>query len=113
MNDSCCVDVDECLDGSRRDGQYRVLIERLLGGSLGEGGAVNKLGGHPGLGGVYIGGEEACRELAADPHAELDFASKPVAECRVSSQAWVDDLDGGQAALFVLAEVDGAKTSGT
>ena len=60
-----------------------------------------------------IGGKEACRELAADPHAEFDFASEPVAKCRVGSQAWVDDLDGGQAALFVLAEVDGAKTSGT
>ena len=56
MDDSCCVDVDECLDGSCRDGQYNVLVEGLLGGGFGEGGAINKLSSHPGLGGVYIGG---------------------------------------------------------
>jgi hypothetical protein len=85
VDDSGCVDVRKCLGGSGGDGQHRVAVKRTLGDCFGKRWAVHELGGHPRLGGVNIGGQEPCGERAVYPHAELNFATEPVAKCRIGS----------------------------
>ena len=113
MDDPGGVDVDQGLDGPRSNRQHRVLVERLVGDGFGEGRAVYEFGGHPGLRCINVSGEELGGELAADPHAEFDFASEPAAKRRIRGQAGVDDFDGGEATVLVLAEVDGAESAST